>query len=229
MDRFLTFVNLICVNFLLDLCGGVPVDSADFVVQRYAPSGDNVILLCRSNDRRHVFRFWHLVNRGVIIGPANNFDQAKFRYEILSGNLTIKGVSKDEEGLYECVSKAVNAEDLNIKKVQLLVETQVGSIYEDEYNLTLIKILIAMIFVILFAMAAFFIHSIWRDRFRYPRYLEEDDDESTEELFSAPPASTSKPKPNSHIVPKRKTVPAEFDDVDISTDFRSILDAANDE
>lgn len=57
---------------------------------------------------------------------------------------------------------------------------------------------------------------------------EDDDDESTEELFSQP--STSKSTVN-NIVPhksksKERKTPS-FDDVDISTDFKSILDTAN--
>lgn len=57
---------------------------------------------------------------------------------------------------------------------------------------------------------------------------EEDDDESTEELFSQP--STSKSTVNNIVPHKSKSKerkPPSFDDVDISTDFKSILDTAN--
>lgn len=58
---------------------------------------------------------------------------------------------------------------------------------------------------------------------------DEDDDESTEELFSQP--STSKTTSVNKIVRDKSVLEKkepEFHDVDISTDFGSILDSRND-
>lgn len=52
--------------------------------------GKSVVLHCKSNDDLHNFKFWHLSTAGVVIGPTNSFNINKFKYEILSGNLTIK-------------------------------------------------------------------------------------------------------------------------------------------
>ncbi|XP_066252615.1 uncharacterized protein [Euwallacea similis] len=208
------------------------VNGAEGVLVRTVPWGTNVILRCRSNDETHNFLYWHLINKGVIIGPANDYDIAKFRYEILSGNLKIKGISKQEEGLYECVSRAVIGEDLNIRVVRMVVQNDWKEVDDHDYNITVIRILIALITLVLLSMGAWFVYVIWKDRYRYPHYLnnDEDDDDSTEELFSQP--STSKAHSVNNIVPvKPRSIVKEpnFDDVDISTDFKSILDTANDE
>lgn len=59
------------------------------------PYGENVVLQCQSNDDDHNFEFWVVENQQVVIGPSNTgYDIRKFRYGILSGNLTIK-VSSD--------------------------------------------------------------------------------------------------------------------------------------
>lgn len=52
--------------------------------------GKSVVLHCKSNDELHNFKFWHLSTTGIVIGPTNSFNTNKFKYEILSGNLTIK-------------------------------------------------------------------------------------------------------------------------------------------
>lgn len=55
------------------------------------PYGKNVVLQCHSNDADHNFDFWVVENQQVVIGPSNgNYDIRKFKYEILSGNLTIR-------------------------------------------------------------------------------------------------------------------------------------------
>lgn len=207
------------------------VDHTEGVLVRTVPAGSTVVLRCRSNDATHNFHFWHFVDKDIIIGPSNKYDLAKFNYGILTGNLTIKGVSSRDEGLYECVSRAVKGDDINIRIVKMIVQNDLQEVYENDYHINLIRILIALITIVLLSMGAWFVYRIWKDRYKYPRYLEqeEDDDESTEELFSQP--STSKPPSvNSHIVPgkSKKSKEPSFDDVDISTDFKSIMDTAND-
>lgn len=59
--------------------------------------GKNVILLCESNDNDHLFSFWHAeTNDNIIIGPSNKFNKQKFKYEVLSGNLTIHVSALDD-------------------------------------------------------------------------------------------------------------------------------------
>ena len=49
---------------------------------------NTVTIPCHSNYGDYNFRFWILANRDVV-GPFNNFNNSKFDYEILSGNLFI--------------------------------------------------------------------------------------------------------------------------------------------
>lgn len=57
--------------------------------------GATVVLKCRSNDKNHIFDYWVVHNKGLIIGPSNkNYDIGKYKYAVLSGNLTIR-VSED--------------------------------------------------------------------------------------------------------------------------------------
>lgn len=87
------YQTLIILLFYIAQVFPIPItdiDSKEGVLVRTAADGSTVILKCMSNDNAHNFQYWHLVNKGLIIGPANYFDNAKFKYEILSGNLTIK-------------------------------------------------------------------------------------------------------------------------------------------
>ncbi|KAH1013030.1 uncharacterized protein LOC109543196 [Dendroctonus ponderosae] len=226
------YQTLIVLIFYIGRVVPIPItdiDSKEEILVRIAASGSTVILKCMSNDNAHNFQYWHLVNKGLIIGPANNYDSAKFRYGILSGNLTIMAVSKQEEGLYECVSRAVKGEDMNIRVVKMLVQDNWDDLYQHDYNINLIRILIALITLVLIAMGAWFVYRIWKDRYRFPSYLQnedddDDDDESTEELFSQP--STSKSSVKNIVVPSTSTSivkEPQFDEVDIDTDFKSIL------
>ncbi|ERL91076.1 hypothetical protein D910_08418 [Dendroctonus ponderosae] len=131
------YQTLIVLIFYIGRVVPIPItdiDSKEEILVRIAASGSTVILKCMSNDNAHNFQYWHLVNKGLIIGPANNYDSAKFRYGILSGNLTIMAVSKQEEGLYECVSRAVKGEDMNIRVVKMLVQDNWDDLYQHDYN-----------------------------------------------------------------------------------------------
>ncbi|KAF7286718.1 hypothetical protein GWI33_004342 [Rhynchophorus ferrugineus] len=217
------------IVFLLPTILSAPLtEHIDGVVLRTAQWGTNVVLTCLSNDAAHVFQYWHIVNKGVVIGPGNAYDEAKYRYHVLSGNLTIKAVTKHEEGIYECVSKKINNEgidNINIKVVRIVVQNSWDKVYEDDSHINLIRVLVALITLVIIAMVVWFVYGIWKDRYRYPRYLEpdEEDDESTEEIFSRPGTSRQ------NIVPLKNKKPEEtpFDDIDISTDFKSILDNTN--
>lgn len=53
------------------------------------PLGEMAILRCPSNDDQHRFQFWELSTKDII-GPGNNVDQQKYKYEVLTGTLYIK-------------------------------------------------------------------------------------------------------------------------------------------
>lgn len=52
------------------------------------PAGSTAVLNCNSNDYAHNFMFW-LFDKNKVIGPGNEFDERKYKYEVLSGKLHI--------------------------------------------------------------------------------------------------------------------------------------------
>lgn len=52
------------------------------------PAGSTAVLNCHSNDFDHNFMFW-LFDKNRVIGPGNDFDERKYKYEVLSGKLKI--------------------------------------------------------------------------------------------------------------------------------------------
>lgn len=83
----LTFSLLIFLTNLLCAVFGLPIETPVQQVQL----GKSVVLGCESNDELHNFFYWHIEGSDIVIGPSNNqFDANKFKYEVLSGNLTIK-------------------------------------------------------------------------------------------------------------------------------------------
>lgn len=60
----------------------------DVVIQEVL-YGKNAVLRCRSNDLDHIFMFWQLASHDVV-GPGTRFNEYKYDYEVLSGNLTIR-------------------------------------------------------------------------------------------------------------------------------------------
>lgn len=54
-----------------------------------APEGTLVTLPCLSTtDGEHQFQFW-MLDDDTVIGPKNPGDRNKYKYEVLSGNLSI--------------------------------------------------------------------------------------------------------------------------------------------
>lgn len=74
--------------WLLVVCSSQILDADEHETIQIVPYGKTAILKCTSNDRDHNFLFWQTEDN--MIGPYNNFDERKYDYEVLSGNLTIK-------------------------------------------------------------------------------------------------------------------------------------------
>lgn len=51
-------------------------------------AGSRVVLECQSNDFDHNFKFW-ILNSNKVIGPDNDYEERKYKYEVLSGKLHI--------------------------------------------------------------------------------------------------------------------------------------------
>uniref|UniRef100_A0A8D8U7N8 Ig-like domain-containing protein n=2 Tax=Cacopsylla melanoneura TaxID=428564 RepID=A0A8D8U7N8_9HEMI len=93
--------------------------------------GDMAILRCPSNDDNHRFQFWELSTRDII-GPGNNVDKQKYKYEVLTGTLYIKGVSTQEKGVYTCISKHLDNPSMSAKSVELVVRQNWETVYEED-------------------------------------------------------------------------------------------------
>lgn len=58
------------------------------LVVKEVSAGTTAVLNCDSNDFDHNFMFW-LFDKNQVIGPGNEYDERKYKYEVLSGKLHI--------------------------------------------------------------------------------------------------------------------------------------------
>ncbi|KAF5302470.1 hypothetical protein FQR65_LT08560 [Abscondita terminalis] len=195
-------------------------DTNNVTVQEIDKS-DTVVLLCRSNDKEHFFMFWLLPKDNLIVGPSNDFDNLKYDYEILSGNLTIRHVSEEEEGMYYCLSEGVHDNNVNIRSVRIVLIKP--AITEGEKNYLRVVVIITVLLVI--SGIVYFVYWMIKKRHKKESLLEtsSDDEDSGEEIFRAP--GTSKQADPIDFIRSR-----ESDDDDrieipkISIDFEDILE-----
>ncbi|CAG9857393.1 unnamed protein product [Phyllotreta striolata] len=202
------------------------IDSNHSLLLQEVPIGSDAILPCTSNTDNYLFQQWILDNNSSI-GPTNNskFDVGKFDYEVLSGNLLIRAVSKDDEGIYRCVSRSVRGGDTKMDKVRMVVLEDWEEVYEHDTKVNMFRILLILITLVLIAMGIYFLYTIWKDRYRYPTYLEQDDDEEdTEELFNNPGTSGISSEVESSIGGDRNPFVGHLN---AGTDFESILEKTN--
>ncbi|XP_008479171.1 uncharacterized protein LOC103515998 isoform X3 [Diaphorina citri] len=100
--------------------------------------GDMAVLKCPSNDDQHRFQFWELSTKDII-GPGNNINQEKYKYEVLTGTLFIKGVSTQEKGIYTCISKHLDNPTMSAKSVELIVKKDWENVYEEDPSTNLLR------------------------------------------------------------------------------------------
>jgi len=94
------------------------------------PVGGMAILKCPSSDNDHRFGYW-LTNNDEEIGPNSHLNPVKYKFDVLSGELYIRGVSTAESGFYQCVSYSVLPPKTHkVRKVELIVRRD----WEDEYE-----------------------------------------------------------------------------------------------
>lgn len=81
MGLSLEVLALLCIFFPFNL-------GVNIVVHK-AKVGETTVLPCPSDDKLYRFQYWQLKN-DEIIGPWNNNEGSKLRYEVWSGRLIIK-------------------------------------------------------------------------------------------------------------------------------------------
>lgn len=136
--------------------------SAMTVVQE-VPQGHMAVLRCPSNDDHHRFQFWEL-STNVIIGPGNIIDRRKYKYEVLTGTLYIKGVSTREKGIYTCISKHLDNSSLSAKSVELIVKEKWEDVYEEDPSTNLLRILVVVMSIAMILILTFLVFTLKRDR-----------------------------------------------------------------
>ncbi|CAG9791968.1 unnamed protein product [Diatraea saccharalis] len=119
-------------------------------------AGSTAVLNCNSNDYNHNFMFW-LLNQTKVIGPGNNYDEKKYKYEVLSGKLFINNVSPSESGFYSCVSKSISDSGINIGNVEMIVKGAFSAIEAVK----LVAIVVSIIVLITCAVIYFRIRKEW--------------------------------------------------------------------
>ncbi|CAH1154859.1 unnamed protein product [Phaedon cochleariae] len=226
-SNFIYFLQSVLLFTLQELTSeAAGVLSRNGVMLEEVPFGETVVLKCRSNIGDYNFDYW-LVNNGAdIIGPSNeDYDNTRYKYEVLSGNLTVVSVSQQEEGLYSCVSKAIRGNNIKIERVKMLVlQVDFEEEYEHNSYINTIRILIILITLVLLGIGGYVVFRIWRDRFKHPSYLEQDDEETTEEVFRSPGSSgISRSRSPVKIIVDENTKETAGNS-NISTDFGSFLD-----
>lgn len=82
---------LLVLNLLLCKAIGAPNEYFNGgILVKEVFFGETVLLQCKSNGEDYNFDYWLFDNGKAVIGPSNNYDRLKYKYEILSGNLTIR-------------------------------------------------------------------------------------------------------------------------------------------
>lgn len=124
---------------------------------REVPAGGTAVLNCNSNDYDHNFMFW-LLNQTKIIGPGNDYDERKYKYEVLSGKLFIDNVSPTETGFYSCISKKISGTGITVGNVEMIVK---GSTFSAIDAVKLVAIVVSIIVLIACAVIYLRLRKEW--------------------------------------------------------------------
>ncbi|XP_072153798.1 uncharacterized protein [Bemisia tabaci] len=163
-----------------------------------AAVGEVAVLPCPSNDSEHRFQFWQ-INEDLIIGPGNALDHHKYKYDVLTGTLTIKGVSSRENGVYTCVCKKLGSNSsepiqgslFRSKSIELVVKKDWEVVYETDHMTNVFRVIIVLSVLIILAALGYIIHTMKRNSGpRFRAFLEDADAE--EELITNRTASPYK-------------------------------------
>uniref|UniRef100_A0A1B6F0V3 Ig-like domain-containing protein n=1 Tax=Cuerna arida TaxID=1464854 RepID=A0A1B6F0V3_9HEMI len=161
----------------------VPLTWAVTLVQEVS-LGDTAILKCPSNDENHRFQFWQLHTENLVISPTNHYNKDKYKYDVLTGKLHIRGVSSNEHGLYTCVCKHITDNSFFSETVELLVKRDWEDVYETDPFTNVFRITMTVVLLIILAALVFVIYNTWLDRTARFRALATDE-ESPDEAGSS--------------------------------------------
>lgn len=159
-------------------------------IVREVQIGSTAELPCPSSDDAHRFQFWLLLGDGVL-GPSNEMDPSKYKYDVLSGRLFIKSISSSESGLYTCVSKELDGTSLNSKTVEVIVKKDWEDLYETDPTTNLMRGLIAMGVLLIIFIVGIVIYFLRRTKIIHIRDMtDEESPDETPGTYSAPGMSS---------------------------------------
>ncbi|CAK1578353.1 unnamed protein product [Parnassius mnemosyne] len=184
------------------------------------PAGSTAVLNCNSNDYDHNFMFW-LVNKTKIIGPDNDFDVKKYKYEVLSGKLWIDNVSPSESGHYVCLSKHLDGSKISAGEVEMVVN---DSSFSTIDALKLVAIVVSIIVLIGCAIIYLRLRKQWK-RYEGRTVVPVDDTEEddNDEIYNrTTTAITPVPGPSRNISSEHLLYGIENQGLD--TDFNSVFE-----
>ncbi|XP_072384076.1 uncharacterized protein [Diabrotica undecimpunctata] len=220
----ISLILFVCV--LLRKCIG-SVNRSEYFFQEVSV-GETAILTCKSRNHNYSFDFWMLDNN-AIIGIANQgFDNKTFSLESVTGDLTIRTISKEQEGLYACISRNTTTGEIKVERIKVIVDQDWEDVYEHDSNINLIRVLIIVATLVLVAIGGYVIFRMWRERYYYPSYLgHEDESESIEEIYRSPTTSGLNRSRSPRRIILERTISHPTDGDSVSTDFKSILERTN--
>lgn len=105
--------------------------------------GNNAALNCASNDFNHIFLFW-LFNKTTIISSGIDYNDKKYKYEVLSGKLNINKVTQADSGTYMCISKSLDGLQYAVSEVEILVSSAFTPIDAVKLAAIIISIVVIM-------------------------------------------------------------------------------------
>lgn len=185
------------------------------------PTGSKAVLKCNSNDFAHNFMFWLFDDTNNIIGPGGKFDERKYKYEVLSGNLQIDKVSPAESGFYKCVSKNIDGSGYSVGEVKVLVT---GSAFSAIDVVKLVAIIISIVVIIGCAVLYYRLRKDWK-KYDGRSVVPVDDAEEDEgdEIYNRTTTAISQPVPGPSRNPSSEHLYG-IDNQGLDTDFNSVFE-----
>ncbi|XP_023945266.2 contactin-5-like isoform X1 [Bicyclus anynana] len=185
------------------------------------PAGSTVVLKCGSNDFNHNFLFW-ILNNNTIIGPGNNYNEKKFKYEVLSGKLHIHNVAPTEAGYYQCISKHVDGSSLSVGEVEMIVQSPT---FSGGDAIKVAAIIISLLVIIICAVVYYRLKREW-NQYEHPVEAEDEDDEKPdgEEIYNRTTTAISQPVPGPSRNPSSEHLIYGIDNEGLDTDFNSVFE-----
>ncbi|CAF4936878.1 unnamed protein product [Pieris macdunnoughi] len=185
------------------------------------PVGSTAVLNCNSNDYEHNFMFW-LFDKSTVIGPGNNHDEKKFKYEVLSGRLHIDKVSPAESGYYKCVSKTLDGSGISVGEVEMIVK---GSTFSSMDAVKLVAIIISILVIIACAIIYYRLKKQWKKydgRKVVP--VDDDEDEDGDEIYNRTTTTMPEPVAGPSSNPSSEQLLYGIDNQGLDTDFNSVFE-----